>query len=383
MKIAFIPSTFLPIIGGAEIQAHNLGNEIGKKNHVDILLLNKINLEKINYRVKILPKLLISIVYLFKYYLKIDLTYFYEIYFLHLIKKKRYDIWHFHSLNYKTLLFIKTLKKLNQKVVVTFQGADIQIDRSINYGYRLKKKYNDLFVEVIPMADVYFAISNNIISDLKLLKLDKNKIIKIPNSVDFQKVKNIKSKKYKKFTILTVGRYAEKKKGFDLIKKISKFIIGKIDFQWIIIGRETHRLMEEEYLKKNSNYFKIINEIKNNNEFIFPNIELIKYYKSADVYANLARIESFGITIIEAMASFLPVLSFSTKGGDELVINKKNGFLLNIGDFEQYAKKLILISKNKKVFSEIKKFNKEYLLRFDLKTVGYKTVKTYKDIISK
>jgi len=383
MKIAFIPSTFLPIIGGAEIQAHNLGNEIGKKNHVDILLLNKINLEKINYRVKILPKLLISIVYLFKYYLKIDLTYFYEIYFLHLIKKKRYDIWHFHSLNYKTLLFIKTLKKLNQKVVVTFQGADIQIDRSINYGYRLKKKYNDLFVEVIPMADVYFAISNNIISDLKLLKLDKNKIIKIPNSVDFQKVKNIKSKKYKKFTILTVGRYAEKKKGFDLIKKISKFLIGKIDFQWIIIGRETHRLMEEEYFKKNSNCFKIINEIKNNNEFIFPNIELIKYYKSADVYANLARIESFGITIIEAMASFLPVLSFSTKGGDELVINKRNGFLLNIGDFEQYAKKLILISKNKKVFSEIKKFNKEYLLRFDLKTVGYKTVKTYKDIISK
>ena len=139
MKIAFIPSTFLPIIGGAEIQAHNLGNEIGKKNHVDILLLNKPKLKKINYKVKILPKLLISIVYLFKYYLKIDLTYFYEIYFLHLIKKKRYDIWHFHSLNYKTLLFIKTLKKLNQKVVLTFQGADIQINRSINYGYRLKK----------------------------------------------------------------------------------------------------------------------------------------------------------------------------------------------------------------------------------------------------
>ena len=31
MKIAFIPATFLPIIGGADIQCHNMGNEIGKK----------------------------------------------------------------------------------------------------------------------------------------------------------------------------------------------------------------------------------------------------------------------------------------------------------------------------------------------------------------
>ena len=28
MKIAFIPSTFLPNIGGAEIQAHNVANKL-------------------------------------------------------------------------------------------------------------------------------------------------------------------------------------------------------------------------------------------------------------------------------------------------------------------------------------------------------------------
>ena len=30
MKIAFIPSTFLPDVGGAEIQAHNLANKYFK-----------------------------------------------------------------------------------------------------------------------------------------------------------------------------------------------------------------------------------------------------------------------------------------------------------------------------------------------------------------
>ena len=69
----------------------------------------------------------------------------------------------------------------------------------------------------------------------------------MPNAIDFKKIKKIKSKKFKKLTILTIGRYAEKKKGFDLIPKISKYLIGKIDFQWIIIGRGTSN-----FKKKNS-----------------------------------------------------------------------------------------------------------------------------------
>ena len=44
MKIAFIPSTFLPNIGGAEIQAHNVANKLVEEGHeVDIFLLNKVN----------------------------------------------------------------------------------------------------------------------------------------------------------------------------------------------------------------------------------------------------------------------------------------------------------------------------------------------------
>ena len=55
------------------------------------------------------------------------------------------------------------LKEIETKSCVTFHGADIQIDKKINYGYRLKHKYNQLFLKVIPTIDIYFAISNNII----------------------------------------------------------------------------------------------------------------------------------------------------------------------------------------------------------------------------
>lgn len=380
MKIAFIPSTFLPIIGGAEIQTHNLGNKIAEEHEVDIFLLNYTNIKKKKYNIKTLPLFLINIVYLLKYYFYLDFTFFYSIYFKKIIEKEKYNVWHFHSLNYKTLLFINVLSKLKQKIAVTFQGADIQIQKNIGYGYRLKKKYNELFLQTVKKVDIFFAISQNIKNDLLKLKIEKKKIFNIPNAVDFEKVKAIRLKKNKKLTILTVGRYAEKKKGFDLIEKVSKYLIKKINFQWIIIGRNTNHLYKKNFFKKNKNNFVIIDEIKNDKDYTFPNSKLIKYYKKSHVYANMARIESFGITIIEAMAAYLPVISFKTKGGLDLIKNNQNGYLVEVKNYNLFANKIIGTYKKK---FNLKKFNNIYLSRFDLKNVAKETIQIYKKMIFK
>ena len=42
MKIAVVPSTFLPLVGGAEIQTHNTANKLAELgNEVDVFLLEK------------------------------------------------------------------------------------------------------------------------------------------------------------------------------------------------------------------------------------------------------------------------------------------------------------------------------------------------------
>ena len=64
MKIAFIPSTFLPYIGGAEIQTHNFANKLIEEGHeVEIMLLNKISVNNGNYKIFQLNKFLISFVF--------------------------------------------------------------------------------------------------------------------------------------------------------------------------------------------------------------------------------------------------------------------------------------------------------------------------------
>ena len=65
MKIAVIPSTFLPWIGGAEIQTHNTANKMAELgNDVDIFILEKNKIENKKYNTIKLNKLLIKFIFI-------------------------------------------------------------------------------------------------------------------------------------------------------------------------------------------------------------------------------------------------------------------------------------------------------------------------------
>ncbi len=345
MKIAIVPSTFLPWVGGAEIQTHNTANKLAElDNEVDIYLLEKTNIENKKYSTIRLNKLLINLIFILKYYFKINLLFLLEYYFKKICINKKYDVWHFQSVNYKTLLYIKVLKNLKQKIVVTFHGADIQKDEDILYGYRFDKKYENLLSETVHLIDKVFAISEDIIKELSFFSFPKEKIVKIPNSIEINKILNVGNNKIdtNKLKIITVTRFYEKKKGLDLIEKISNILIkNNINFTWTLVGRNSSLLLKNKFIIDNKKYFYTKEEVKNTNEIFFPHSDLIKIYKENNVYVNLARIESFGVTIIEALAAGLHVVSFNTKGANEILINNQNGFIVDEYSYEKMAKTLI------------------------------------------
>ena len=81
-------------------------------------------------------------------------------------------------------------------------------------------KYEVLLKKTLKNVDLFTAISKNIVKDLKKLNINSNKIIEIPNGTLVSKVVNIKKifnkQNNKILKIITVARYANKKKGFDL-----------------------------------------------------------------------------------------------------------------------------------------------------------------------
>lgn len=382
MKIAFIPATFLPIIGGAEIQTHNLANKLEEKNiKVDVWNLNEIKIKNNKYNIKKFNHFLINLIFIFKYYLHLDLSFLLEIYVNRIIKKYKYDIWHFHSLNYKLLLIINILKKNKQKIIITLQGADIQINKEINYGYRLDFKFNKLFLKMIDKADYIHAISKEIENLLLNLNIKKKKIINIPNSIPLKKFYKKNRDNNEMFTLITVARNATLKKGYDFVELIAKELILKCNFKWKIIGRKVEILKENKFIKKNITYFDFIKEIKidEQNEKYYPPNELIHHFKNSNLYLHLSRIESFGVTIIEAMASGLPIIAFNTPGANEIVQDNLNGYLIEPYNIEKYVEKILFLKNN---YLNNKFNNEEYLTKFDLEFTSDQFIFLYEKLLN-
>ena len=174
MNIAFILGAFFPKAGGAQVQIHNIANKLSKSgNNIKLFIFNNTNLKNNNYEIIIFKKFLFNVVFVLKYYLNINTFFLLNSYILKIIKTNQIDIWHFNLLNFKSLILINILKKLNQKIIVTFHGIDLQIDETIRYGYRLDKKYDNFLKKTINKIDKFTYLSETIKEDLIKLGVEK------------------------------------------------------------------------------------------------------------------------------------------------------------------------------------------------------------------
>ena len=386
IKIAIISGIFFPAPGGAQIQTHNFANKFVQLGHkVDSYIYNSTDIKVNNYNIIIINKFLTSLVYFFEYFLDLNISFILKIYLKKIIKKKKYDVWHFNFINFKSLILINCLKKLKQKIIVTFQGVDIQIDEKINYGYRLNKKYNTFLLQAVKNVDLFLSISKTIEDDLIKIGIKKSKIYHLPNTVEISKIKEIYSSQKKpinkKMELITVARFAEKKKGYDLIPIVAqKLLENNIYFRWTIVGKNTKKLLNNNFISQNKKLFRIIENISNIDEKYYPHSRLIEKYVNSDLYINLARIESFGITFVEAMTSGLPVISFNSKGANEIIVDNHNGYIIYSDNIDDLVKKIMNLSINKKEINILKANAYNSVEKYDLNLVSKKLLHIYKNI---
>jgi len=386
MKIAYFIGTFFPHPGGVQVQTHNIANTIVKfGNEIDFFLLNETNVKKNNYGIVVINRLIISFFFYLNYYLKINLSFFFRIYLKKCLMIEKYDLFHFHFLNHKMLYMIDNLKFLKKKIIVTFHGADIQVRKDINYGYRLDKFYNKLFLNIISKVDYFFSISETIKKDIINSGINKKKIYSSPNSISLNKINKFKnfSKDIKdKIHLITVTRFAKGKKGLDLIPQIAEILVKKkINFKWSLVGKDLYKINEFKNMKKFKKNFKYYGNIQSFNESIFPNSKLIKIYKKNHLFVSLSRIEALPITLMEALACKLPVISFNTEGGNELVSNNWNGKLINEYSSNKMADSIISYQKNRHIYKNHKNNTFKSVLKFDLEKIAFSVLKDYEKII--
>jgi len=86
-------------------------------------------------------------------------------------------------------------------------------------------------------------------------------------------------------------------------------------------------------------------------------------YASADICTASSIREGFGLNVVEALASGIPVVATRNRGHETIIENGKNGFLVEIGDFCAMAELVIHTLRDQPInrcgYKELQKYDEE------------------------
>jgi len=105
-----------------------------------------------------------------------------------------------------------------------------------------------------------------------------------------------------------------------------------------------------------NNYFKNM-RLSDNMTLLSKQDNIVSFYKNTSLLLNLSRVdewvETFGLTILEAMAFGIPVIVPPIGGPAEIVRNNIEGYLISSYDIKEIANKIVELSKNEKKCLEL------------------------------
>lgn len=251
-----------------------------------------------------------------------------------LMKKEKFDVVHAFFTVPCGFMAMKLSKKYNVPYIVSLRGADVP-----GYSERFTLLYNLLR----PLTRMIWTRASNIVSNssgLRTLALKTNQeqeISIIPNGIDIEEFIPDTEKEIDGYVrILCVSRLTPRK-GINYLIDAMQILLAKdaerkIEL-WIVgEGGATESLKEqakELHIEKNVKFFGLV-----------KHDELAKYYKMADVFCLPSLNEGMSNTMLEALASGMPIVATVTGGTEELVSDGENGFYVDQKSPEDLAEKL-------------------------------------------
>ncbi len=118
--------------------------------------------------------------------------------------------------------------------------------------------------------------------------------------------------------------------------------------------------------------------------FVPHSSKLWEYYAASDVLVFPTIYEPFGLVIIEAMASGLPVITSRVAGAADLIVDGVNGFLLRApSDVNDLAAKIELLLSNTELRRTMGECARETAERFSWDQVAQKTLEVYNTVLNR
>ena len=104
--------------------------------------------------------------------------------------------------------------------------------------------------------------------------------------------------------------------------------------------------------------------------------DISEIYHAADIFIFPSKQEGLPMALMEAMASGLPIIASNIRGNKDLIVHKKNGYLLS-GKIGSYEKAISLLMKSEKKREDFGKEAKKTIRKYSLNVVKKQMIEIY------
>ena len=359
-----------PTFGGSGVVATELGIELSKKGYeIHFITYNQpVKLEllsnKVHYHEVMVPD------YPLFHYQPYELALSTKV--VDMVKKHKIELLHVHYAiphAYAAFMAKNMLKSegINIPVVTTLHGTDITLVGS-HPSYKGAVEFS------INQSDAVTAVSESLKNDTEELFNINTDIAVIPNFINLEKYpvskddnnRGIIAKSDEKI-ICHISNFRKVKRIDDVVKTFYE-INKKIPSKLMMVGEGPEKENAENLCKK----LKIEDKV-----YFFGNTtDTNNILSFSDLFLLTSSTESFGLAALEAMASYVPVISTNAGGLPEVNITGVSGYMSNVGDIDDMVKNSLEILSDDKTNNKFKENARKQAEIYDI----HKIVPFYENI---
>lgn len=281
----------------------------------------------------------------------------------HIIQKNKVEIVHSHSfIDLIHSWFISLFCKV--KVVHSIHGFWGRYHLNIlKLLFQLKKVH-------------LVAVSSELQKYLVQNGIPPSSITVVPNGIEFENYVPTSQKPGKKFSFGMVSRFGASKDHLTVCKAAAILNQKKYDFEIHFWGQNENEYGSDikKYLSENhlSNVF-LHGETQNPSEKL----------ASLDAYIASSLKETFGLSMVEAMAQKLPVIASNTPVFSAISENQKNSLLFKTGDENELAEKMEMLLLKPELCIELGAKAHETAKKYSIETTVINLQNLYFDLLNK
>lgn len=179
--------------------------------------------------------------------------------------------------------------------------------------------------------------------------------------------------------LFTCSRLAGEK-GFGFLAQVASELDRRgLKFKLVIVGGNRNEVVEQEVKD-------MFDPLREEGKVIFTGFkvgeDLMTHYASADIFLHCSITETFGLVVLEAMASGVPVIARDEGGPSDIIDHAKTGYLVPPDDLNDFVERVISLTDNLELRKSFSRESRAQACEATWEKIGNKVAWRMADVIN-